>query len=242
MAYVLVMHYIVLVLSNSRGAFVGFICAAGVMAGACFFYCTCSSVKKRVVLSCVISAVAFCGFLALRSVVIFSFDTIRTIVSEGETAIPSAERDLELSYLSGRGDIWECALKAMISDVKTFFFGVTQGNVNETIGVMSNGRFVMYTHNQILEVGLAIGVPGMLLFVGWLMLIARDCWEISFKKNSLSIINRLIPFVVLYLVLSNMVEAIIFFKGRFTECIFMVVCGWCVEKRRQIQNNYNNVF
>ena len=127
--------------------------------------------------------------------------------------------------MNGRTRIWSLSLKAMVYDVQKFIFGVTPVSVISMLRTVSGGSIDVYTHNQFLEVGVALGFPGLCLFVAWTVFILRDAFRMLFvhreKLSSLVIIA-----VVAALAIGNLTEATLLFYGFITGSIFFLLCGW----------------
>ena len=131
--------------------------------------------------------------------------------------------DSSTATLTGRTDIWAGALKGMVSSVQRFFLGVTPVGVNSLISLMTDGKYDMYTHNQFLEVGVALGVPAMCAFIVWFVLILKAGYVQLKKEFNYSML--LIVFV-LALMLGNMAEATLMFYQFITGHAFFFLCGW----------------
>lgn len=125
--------------------------------------------------------------------------------------------------LTGRTDIWAGALKGMVSSVQRFFLGVTPVGVNSLISLMTDGKYDMYTHNQFLEVGVALGVPAMCAFIVWFVLILKAGYVQLKKEFNYSM---LLVVFVLALMLGNMAEATLMFYQFITGHAFFFLCGW----------------
>jgi len=132
-----------------------------------------------------------------------------------------------------RMDTWIVALKIMVLNVKRFLFGTSPVGVIPMlayVGQTSNG---WYTHNQFLEMGVAFGVPGMLMYIGWLVLVARSCLRIGLgNSESVSTADRVLPLIVLLLVVCNLTEGMLVGNTYMPGCVFFLLSGWvCVKAR-----------
>ena len=227
-------NYVVLILSNSRTAFLATAIAFAVLIGlAVYCHFRKATLRRRILLSVASAAAALLAFMALRALVFYLHESIthlRALLgqSSGETAGTSSARSLmddNARTMNGRTRIWSLSLKAMVYDVQKFIFGVTPVSVISMLRTVSGGSIDVYTHNQFLEVGVALGFPGLCLFVAWTVFILRDAFRMLFmhreKLSSLVIIA-----VVAALAIGNLTEATLLFYGFITGSIFFLLCGW----------------
>ena len=85
---------------------------------------------------------------------------------------------------------------------------------------------MLYTHNQFLEIAVAHGIPGLLMFLVWLGMIARSCVKIvSGKIESMYKGMIILVGIILLLVVANLTEATLMYYCFFTEGIFFLICG-----------------
>ena len=85
--------------------------------------------------------------------------------------------------LTGRTTIWKYAIQGICSSLRAFFFGVTPVSVNSLISLMSNGQFDMYTHNQLLEVGVSLGFPALCMFSFWFISVLHEGYLLLRKAD-----------------------------------------------------------
>ena len=235
-----VINFIALVLSNSRTSYVATMAGFMGIAFVCA-YQTAKSVptKKRIVISVIISFVSGAVFYMLRGTVYDLFQSVThfsQLVGGGNKDMTDSMARKVISSttatLTGRTTIWKGALKGMVSSAQRFFFGVTPVSVNSLISLMTDGKYNMYTHNEILEVGVALGVPAMCAFIVWLVLILRRGY--SQLKNGLN--HRILPLVlILALLLANMAEATLLFYQYITGLAFFFLCGWLYGTTKELQ-------
>lgn len=227
-------NYVVLILSNSRTALLATAIAFAMLIGLTV-YCRFrkATVWRRILLSVASAVIVLLIFMALRTLVFYLHESIthlRALLgqSSGESARTSGARSLTDSTtrtINGRTDIWLIALKAMVYDVQKFIFGVTPVSVVSMLRTVSDGAIDVYTHNEFLEVGMALGFPGLCLFVAWTICILRDAFRMLFVRKE-RISSLVIIAVVVALAIGNLTEATLLFYGFITGSIFFLLCGW----------------
>ena len=93
-------------------------------------------------------------------------------------------KTMGFTSISGRGAIWRAAVKAMFLSPRYFFFGVTPAAVEDMLGyILERENYMMYTHNQFLQMGVAFGVPGLAMYCVWLVKTAINCVRVGLKKE-----------------------------------------------------------
>lgn len=127
---------------------------------------------------------------------------------------------------SGRLQVWGNTLRGVLSgDAVQLLRGC--GSAGITPKLRQFGVGVSYTHNQFLEVLTAWGLPAMLIYLLWLVLLAGKCWRIgvaAFERVSLA--ERVLPLLILLLVINNLFEARLLFYRYVTGNIFFLVAGY----------------
>ena len=139
-----------------------------------------------------------------------------------------ADNIRRLNNLSNRTKVWKAALKVMISSPQRFFFGVTSFGVTDAIRDIGgyHKEDVAHAHNIILQIGVSMGVPAMLLFCAFLILIAIKGIRILNKEIGMN--GYIIPSIVLCFVVINMGEAYLVGYYSVMACVFYLLCGWIV--------------
>ena len=135
-------------------------------------------------------------------------------------------KTMGFTSISGRGAIWRAAVKAMFLSPRYFFFGVTPAAVEDMLGyILERENYMMYTHNQFLQMGVAFGVPGLAMYCVWLVKTAINCVRVGLKKEI-----WVIPAIVLMLVVSNLMESYLVAYFYFCGSIFFLLCGWVLSE------------
>lgn len=132
-------------------------------------------------------------------------------------------------FLSGRLRIWRVALKAMFVSPRRFLLGATPHGVWNAVLTASNGKINMYTHNQILEIGVALGVPSMVLFLFFIIYMARSSasYVLSHPEDRETLMAA--SFIAIML-LFNLFEATLLFYRFINSYPFFFFVGWLEEK------------
>ena len=91
----------------------------------------------------------------------------------------------------------------------------------------------IYTHNQLLEVGLATGIPSLLIFFVFIVFLAIDCFFIEISRTDKEKWkSKVFPMILLFLVIGNVMEALLLYHNYFSGCVFMLISGWCENQAR----------
>lgn len=225
-----VVHYLILSFSNSRACVLGAAAACAVIGFKVVFDSMQNGTKtKRLTVSAFTAVIVALIVLYLRELVFIFHNAVSHFAEIAGISLEdgNAARDISGDLTgSGRVHIWICALKAIFASARNFFVGVTPaGVVNELVKFGSKPN--LYTHNQFLEVAVAMGIPGLVLYVGWLYCIARKSVQIAGDRITLpGYRGYLLPTVLLMLIVSNMFEAILIYYGFLCESVFFIVAGY----------------
>jgi len=229
-AIALVPHLIATLLTNSRGSYLSLQVALPVI----MFMAMWNTMKngkqlKRVLLSCVTAGVTAVVFWWLRGAVFELFEAVthlRELLGVEENVVR------EIGVESARLKIWHSTLHVMVSSVQRFFFGVPLGDTSYAIQeamskLYGSSTLFAHAHNIILQVGLCMGVPAMIAFVVFLVMLAVRCIRvgIGMVKGCFSGVYVL-PATVLAMVIINMFEAFLVFYVSITACVFFLFSGW----------------
>ena len=213
-------HYLVLVFSNSRtmlaATAIGF---AGMIGTAALTGC-CG--KHRRLIAAGAAAVSAMVFFLARDQVFAFYKAVsgEAFRLEGKKFVSSS-----ILTLTGRTGGFRFALLAMTDDLQCFLTGVTPPVVKLAMYKASGGVWDMYTHNQILEIGVALGVPAAGGFTAWLFLLGKDCLKLCRTvKNRREIM--FVSLILLAFVLANMLEATLLFYRYIISYVFFFLAGW----------------
>ncbi len=135
----------------------------------------------------------------------------------------------KLTSLSNRTKVWLAALKVMVSSPSAFFFGVTPSGVTDALWEIGGYHVekVAHAHNAILQVGISMGVPAMLLFVAFLFSVAVKCIRLLIGKIGKDFrYSFLFPGMILCFVVINMAESYLVGYFSVIACFFFLFCGF----------------
>ena len=130
---------------------------------------------------------------------------------------------------SGRIGIWKHAIR-IIGEPRILLTGVTPIGVFETLedktGIHS---MPINAHNSYLEIGAAIGIAGMVFFFLWLVLIwagAIKMWK--YKQHDFFSVVATIE--VLTLLMVGTMESFLVFYGNYIQYLFYILCGYLIYR------------
>ena len=157
---------------------------------------------------------------------------------DGETNtndIEMEEGPRKMSDLSSRTIVWKCAIQIMLSSRGKFLFGVspcyTAKRLQEATGL---GADITHAHNGLLQMGVGIGVPGMLLFFLFEASIVIRCLTIIFgKRDGLFRSCWIVPVIIMGTLVIELVEAMLFVMPRFNIPAFYMLTGCLVMMDRE---------
>ena len=143
------------------------------------------------------------------------------------TSTPSVLYTTLNRLLSGRLSIFGYAIQAINASPDTRRYGITPVHIFSAIKEI--GGVSMYTHNQFLEVTLALGFPALFVFIGFLLYILFNSIRL-FRYSESNSIDVIMPIFLLTLLMANMTEAFLMFHRCFASFIFFFLCGWVNER------------
>ena len=151
----------------------------------------------------------------------------QTDESNGKTAVQAGEdavRDLNnMGTMKSREQIWKTSIEVMESNTRTFLFGVTPLEVAK---VLANHR-VSHAHNQILQVGICIGAPMMIVFVILLVLTGIKCIPLGLLNRKQHFHGAyILPAIFISYIILTLVEAYLFASFSIMSSLFFLFTGW----------------
>ena len=246
----MLVHLAVLLLTNSRAAFVAGLVAIMASAFLASYHLFKWKDRKTQIGVSLLAALIAGGIVwVLRSQVFVWFDkatNFRAIIAASKSSSSSAaaaatvsgsaaDSVRQLTDLSGRVNIWLASFKVMFYNVRTFFFGMSPALVSAALQQIGGINFeVAHAHNIILQFGVAFGVPVMIAFVAFLVSIAVKCIRIIFPKADQHFRGAFtIPVSILMLVVLNMAEAYLIAYFSIMSSVFFLFCGWASANGKQ---------
>ena len=127
----------------------------------------------------------------------------------------------------------------MFSSGEVFFFGtplglIPQGIQESMASIYGSGSLYAHAHNIILQTGLVAGVPGMLLFLGFLWTMLFPCVKIGIGTKESQVPGAyVLPIAVLCMLIVNMFEPFLMFYISVMACLFFLFCGYIVAISRE---------
>ena len=146
-------------------------------------------------------------------------------------AASGADNVRELNNLSNRTEVWKAAWKVMTFNPRYFFFGVTPTTVPAAIEVIGGYEVetVAHAHNILLQLGVGLGFPAMLMFAVFLVCIAVRCVRILIGISGKEMKNTyVIPASLLCFIIIDMAEVYLITRFSAMACFFFLFCGWVV--------------
>ena len=140
------------------------------------------------------------------------------------------ERDLTSAGSNGRSRIWGLALQIIYYNPRTFWIGVTPGQLRQyfkEVGNLSKGPY--HTHNLYLQIATTLGVPALTVFIFFLLSLAIRCFRIiRFEDARMFEGAWFVPIILLYLLIVDLVEPMLFTSRSVNQPFFYMLAGWIV--------------
>ncbi len=226
-----VVHYMLLTLTFSRGAIV----SGGVGVSAIVMLAVWRGLRKRGILSRVLISIGtfaavFFLFLTIREPVMGIYNFFRQEYAGQEKVVL---REMNL-HSSGRMALYKAAIQSM-QDPENALFGATPKGVCALLSETMGREVNMYTHNEFLEIMCATGILGLLLFLAWVVCIARKGWIICYDGGSVfSMSEGALAIVCFAEITNNMLEAMLTFHTLcLSGMIFYIAAGYIVKDERK---------
>ena len=224
-------NLMIIALSMSRASLYATCLMLGLLAAIWFWYQkrVCENNKNIKAISSVLIGIAVTvGFYFLNDMLYNIYLKVSNI--EALLGIDASKRELVDARLSGRTDLWIASLQSLIYDVRSFFFGVSPVGVYSRMNELAGES--LYTHNQILEFGVACGVPAMIIFIVFCVRLFLHSIKVCFQSGNRNMRNTLASLGCFLLLLGNMFESMLFGYNYISGLIFIVACGYLTELSR----------
>lgn len=152
--------------------------------------------------------------------------------AEEDVQVNSAikERDLTSSGLNGRKKIWKRSLQLIFLSPRNFMIGVTPGLLKTAYKEAFHlKRGPDHTHNLYLQIATSLGVPAMLLFAAFLLFLGKRCIRLLRAGEQATFEGAWsIQIILLYMILIDFVEPMLFASQRVNLPFFYLLAGWIV--------------
>ena len=237
--FALIPHTMILLLTNSRTAFVACLSA---YASALFLIVwnkfSGKEKKYRIILSILASFVAVCLLCAARPLSFKVFDSVthfseqinNEYLSQG-IAIQEDEGEQFTRSINGmmnRSYVWYAARTVMVSDPKITLFGTTPYGAPDALSNFDGEYYPRaHAHNEILQMGVSLGIPAMVLFIIFLGLIGIKSIRLGLIEGNKHFKGAyILPVVFLALFVLTLGEAYLFGYFSIMGCLFFLFSGW----------------
>ena len=127
------------------------------------------------------------------------------------------------STLGGRRKIWQCVIKGAAGDRHILIHGTSIANVGDWVETTAFKRN-FHTHNQLLEVLVAQGLPALVLFLLWLLWLAGKSLSLMFSAGRGAV--WALPLPLLTLITHNMAEMMLVGRPHFVAGFFFLIAGY----------------
>ena len=176
--------------------------------------------------------IAAAGF-ALNSLLLSGFNRIirqpaASVQSDGQ-AYEAVDRPLEedIGSFNGRTAIWKAAVTEMQKNKSILLLGTSPALAEQTIGQYeaSQGRNL---HNSFLQMLFALGVPGLILMLAFLVSVFIASFRVVFSPAPLPLAERILPAALLaVLVLCCMESYLLLYPDvYFANVWFVLLSGY----------------
>ena len=152
--------------------------------------------------------------------------------AEKDVQVDSAikERDFTSSGLNGRKKIWKRSLQLIFLSPRNFMIGVTPGLMKTAYQqAFELKKGPEHAHNLYLQIAATLGVPAMLIFVIFLVSIGTRCIRVLRAGEQATFEGAWsIQIILLYIILIEFVEPMLFASQRVNLPFFYLLAGWIV--------------
>lgn len=223
-------HYFFLLLTGSRTSLYSFMIVVGLIS---VFYCNRISIKNKfskvvcMLIAGILSISLFYGFCSIVKKGLFYLPYYyQKIVcySNGNSAdeqelIPQNPVERPAFTLSSRDIIWKEYLEIWKTSP---WFGIgPQNSMVIAKKRLNSAALIVYRnfapHNEFLYLLVSVGVIGVILFVVWFGLTSFDIFKFlyitRYKDSSFHFLLRMMSCIVVYFLISGLVENLVFFGG-----------------------------
>lgn len=232
-----VIHYIILVFTDCRAAILSLAVGLGLIAA--FYWWDRLYTKKmgiRILVAALVFLFSFGLVDSMRRPTVYGYKILRSWVTGEKLDLETGKRDL-LKNSSGRGPIYLAAIRSM-RHPEAAVFGATPDGIIELLDNEMEKPLHLYSHNEFLEVMCATGIPGLLLFLGWLGLSAWDGARVFFNvKKKFTFSERVLMMICLVELANNMMEAQLTFYSNLSGMIFYLTAGYAVVFAQRLNHS-----
>ena len=224
----MLVHFLVIVLTNSRTCFVVVFCMAALAAIARGLKYI--KIKNKVLVFALVAVVLVVGVAA------FSLLRNEIIANSAEVWREKLQKPGIMNTrkifggFNGRVNIWIASVKLMFSSPDRFLFGVTPTMLPSVL--QGIGQFPVnqpHCHNMILQVGACFGVPMMILYTWFCVSIIRRSYRVmKYEGDKLFKGAWTVPLILFGILLNETMEVLTMANKFFNQTMFFLLAGWIV--------------
>ena len=221
-----IVHYFALVISCSRTGLLSAIIGFAPMVSIVFYTRYTGMEQKKRIAGSTLAALFSGGIFFLLRYPVYQFYSLVVSYFAGDPLAAREIIDESIVSVSSRLPIWEKAV-GIIFSYRWMLTGVTPAGVAEALIEAYGGYMaeVPHCHNLILQVGVSLGIPGLVAFLIWLFLVALRCLNILTSPGSKRGV-MLVTFIILAIMADNMAERYSMFYMFFISYPFFFTCGY----------------
>ncbi len=133
---------------------------------------------------------------------------------------------------TGRRVVWPASLALMVESPRNFFLGTPRFEIASSIARKLKELFGItktyaHAHNQILQVGVAMGVPAMLAYVAYLVRTLIRCIKVLLRKAGADVPGAwFLPIAVGGMVINSVFEPFLLTYVSAIACLFYLFAGY----------------
>ena len=237
-------HLFATFLTNSRGCYLALLVSLPLFV---FMLLWTSLQKRRLLLRILVCGIAAgaaaVGVWLLRKGAFALFESITHLGELLGIDLDGAELAREVGVDGSRLKIWRTSLGMTVSDSKAFFRGIPYPLIPDLIcekmtEIYGSGSVFAHAHNMILQTGLIEGVPGMLIYIAFLVKLVFPCVKVGISKYQQQYPGAyILPIIILAIIIVNLFEPFILFYLSIMGCLFFLFTGYIVAIYKDRQAN-----
>ena len=128
----------------------------------------------------------------------------------------------DIGTFNMRAQIWQSGIDYLKKHPKALLFGVPDNVVSRIPATV--GRPEAHLHNAYLEMLVLGGIPGLLLYLGYLFIVLRACWRLAFHPSS-SLPYRFLAIIPPLIALNGVTEIYPLFSGNVMDMMSFAISG-----------------
>ncbi len=218
-------NYVALVLSCSRTALLAAVTGMAFIVGI-VLYSRLEKTNKpqRIVSTCISGVASGAALFFIRYPVFAAYSAV--VSKFGGAALATRQIvDATTATMSNRTFLWKLSVEVMLTK-RLLLSGVTPKGIFEVLTQMTDGEVQgANTHNQLLEIGTTLGIPALIAFVVWMVLIIICCYKLIFIDKEKNTRFLMFPMILIGFSVLSLAEAYLLFYRHFVSYVFFFICG-----------------